>query len=188
MINSQILDYFFMKDRIIVKTGDITTEKSDAIVNAANASLMGGGGVDGAIHRRGGEDFLAECKKVRKLQWPDGLPEGQAVITGAGNLPSNYVIHTVGPIWLGGTHKESEKLASCYRESLKLATVNSLESIVFPAISTGAFGYPPDKAAVVSSKAVQKFLLENEVPQKVIFIFLYPEEMSIFLEHCIFKK
>src|SRR5512140_1894316 len=120
-------------------TGDITRQKADAIVNAANSSLLGGGGVDGAIHRAGGPAILAECEQYRKTNPP--LPPGHAIATTAGNLAARYVIHTVGPIWHGGSEGESEVLASCYHESLRVASELNLSTVAFPAISTGAFGY-----------------------------------------------
>jgi O-acetyl-ADP-ribose deacetylase len=134
-------------------TGDITRETTDAIVNAANSSLLGGGGVDGAIHRSGGPAILSECRKLRETQYPDGLPAGRAVATAGGRLAAKYVIHTVGPIWHGGQRGEAETLASCYRESLRLAEQMGLSSIAFPSISTGAFGYPMEEAARIALDA-----------------------------------
>jgi O-acetyl-ADP-ribose deacetylase (regulator of RNase III) len=132
--------------------GDITTQRVDAIVNAANPSLMGGGGVDGAIHRKGGPAILEECKQIRATGGT--LPAGQAVATTAGNLAAKHVIHTVGPIWLGGDRGESETLASCFRESLRVAGQMVAQTIAFPAISTGVYGYPLEAAADVSLNAV----------------------------------
>ncbi len=143
--------------RCIVAVGDITTLACDAIVNAANSSLLGGGGVDGAIHRAGGPEILAECKALRRGPLPDGLPAGKAVATTAGRLPAKRVIHTVGPIWRGGAHHEDEILASCYRESLALAAREGLESIAFPAISTGVYGFPRERAARIAWRTVQEF-------------------------------
>jgi O-acetyl-ADP-ribose deacetylase (regulator of RNase III) len=133
-------------------TGDITHESSDAIVNAANSSLLGGGGVDGAIHRAGGPAILEDCKKLRSTQYPDGLPTGQAVATTGGKLKARYVIHTVGPVY-SGSPRDPELLASCYRESLRLADDLRLASISFPSISTGAYGYPMDQAARIALAA-----------------------------------
>src|SRR4030066_1369257 len=130
------------KANLRVVRGDITEVETDAIVNAANSSLMGGGGVDGAIHRRGGPKILEECKIIRATEWPQGLPTGKAVITSAGNLKAKHVIHTVGPVWHGGNRNEAELLASAYRESLRLAAEHGLSGISFPSISTGAYGYP----------------------------------------------
>jgi len=139
--------------------GDITRQSLDAIVNAANSSLMGGGGVDGAIHRAGGPRILEECKKIVARQ--GRLPTGKAVITTGGNLPAKYVIHTVGPVWHGGNANEDQLLASAYRESLLLAEKHKLKSLAFPSISTGAYGYPVDMAAKVAVQTVAAFL-KNE--------------------------
>jgi O-acetyl-ADP-ribose deacetylase (regulator of RNase III) len=140
--------------RVLVLEGDITDQAVDAVVNAANSSLMGGGGVDGAIHRRGGPAILAECKEIRRTRFPDGLPTGQAVATSGGNLPARWVIHTVGPVY-GGRAEDARLLASCHTESLRVAGDLGAETIAFPAISTGAFGYPLDEAAVVAIRAVR---------------------------------
>jgi O-acetyl-ADP-ribose deacetylase (regulator of RNase III) len=148
--------------------GDITEQSTDAIVNAANSSLMGGGGVDGAIHRAGGPAILEECKKIRAEK--GRLPPGQAVITTAGRLPARFVIHTVGPVWHGGTSNEAETLASAYKESLALAVKQSLTSVCFPSISTGAFGYPLAEAARVAIKAVTDFLRQDTTLKQVIFV------------------
>lgn len=148
--------------------GDITKEEGDVIVNAANPSLMGGGGVNGAIHRTGGSAILEECKKIRALQGP--LATGKAVITTAGNLKAKYVIHTVGPVWHGGNQGEPELLKSCYVESLKLAVTNECKSIVFPSISTGAYGYPIEKAAPIALESVCNFLKENLSIKEVRFV------------------
>ena len=136
--------------------GDITRQQVDAIVNAANSSLMGGGGVDGAIHRAGGPTILEECKRI--VAERRRLPAGQAVITTGGNLPARHVIHTVGPIWSGGRMGEAETLASAYRESLKLAAQHKLKRIAFPSISTGAYGYPLEQAAEVALHTITTFL------------------------------
>jgi len=138
--------------------GDITGERTEAIVNAANSSLMGGGGVDGAIHRAGGSRILEECRQIRKAKYPQGLPEGQAVATTGGDLAARYVIHTVGPIWTGGDRREPEVLASCYRESLRVAEELGVNSVAFPAISTGIYGYPIAEAAQVAVKTVYEEL------------------------------
>ncbi len=153
---------------ITITRGDITQQATDAIVNAANSSLMGGGGVDGAIHRAGGPAILEECKKIVARQ--GRLPTGQAVITTAGNMPSGHVIHTVGPIWRGGTAGEPELLASAYRESLKLAAENNLSSIAFPSISTGAYGYPLDEASRIAIRTVVSFLSETTSIKEVVFV------------------
>jgi O-acetyl-ADP-ribose deacetylase (regulator of RNase III) len=139
---------------------DITTLKVDAVVNAANSSLMGGGGVDGAIHRAGGPSILDECKKiVAKI---GRLPAGEAVITTAGNMPSKHVIHTVGPVWHGGAKNEPQILRNAYTNSLKVAMENGLKTVAFPSISTGIYGYPVTKAAEVAVKAVSVFARENQ--------------------------
>ena len=147
----------FANGRVVVAVGDITGDDVDAIVNAANSSLLGGGGVDGAIHRAGGPAILEACREIRRTQYPHGLPTGEAVITTAGNLPAQHVIHTVGPVYGQHQGREPELLAACYRRSLELAVEHSLTSIAFPAISTGAFGYPSFEAARVSSVAIQDF-------------------------------
>jgi O-acetyl-ADP-ribose deacetylase len=154
--------------RIEVFRGDITRVQADAIVNAANSSLMGGGGVDGAIHRAGGPSILEECRKIVARQ--GGCKTGEAVITTAGNLPSQFVIHTVGPVWKGGTNQEPEKLKSCYLSSLKLAAENKCRSIAFPNISTGVYGFPKALASKIAVAAVMDFLTENDAIDKVIFV------------------
>lgn len=155
--------------RISIIRGDITRQSTDAVVNAANSSLMGGGGVDGAIHRAGGPAILEECKQIVSRQ--GRLPAGKAVITTGGNLKARHVIHTVGPVWHGGSQGEPELLASAYRESLKLAGENELKSISFPSISTGAYSYPVDKAARAAIKTVISFLNENATTiREVVFV------------------
>ncbi|BDC35428.1 MAG: O-acetyl-ADP-ribose deacetylase [Candidatus Methanoliparum thermophilum] len=151
------------KGIIRLKKGDITNEKVDAIVNAANSSLMGGGGVDGAIHRRGGRKILEECKEIVKNLPGRFLPSGKAVITSGGDLDARYVIHTVGPIWRGGKDREAETLRKCYISSLELGKNKGLKELSFPSISTGAFGYPIDLAAEVAINAVADFLKDNEM-------------------------
>ncbi|MDF2436070.1 MAG: hypothetical protein K0Q95_446 [Bacteroidota bacterium] len=148
--------------------GDITKIKADAIVNAANSSLLGGGGVDGAIHRSGGPAILEECRKIVARQ--GGCKTGDAVITTAGNLNANFVIHTVGPVWNGGKKNEAEKLASCYRNSIQLAIKHNCKTIAFPAISTGVYGYPINEAAGVAANTVKDFILNNNHLEKVIFV------------------
>ena len=148
--------------------GDITRQTTDAIVNAANSGLMGGGGVDGAIHRAGGSAILEECKQIVSKQ--GRLPTGEAVITTGGNLKARYVIHTVGPVWRGGTQGEAELLTSAYRESLKLAAENGLSSISFPSISTGVYGYPVDEAAEVALASVIAFIRDITSIREVTFV------------------
>ena len=148
--------------------GDITKEQVDAIVNAANEQLMGGGGVDGAIHRAGGPAIMAECNEIRAEQ--GGCPTGSAVITTGGHLPANHVIHTVGPIWRGGNAGEPKLLASCYRESLSLALKYGIKTVAFPSISTGIYGYPIDRAAGVAINAVKEFLEGHDGIEEVRFV------------------
>jgi O-acetyl-ADP-ribose deacetylase (regulator of RNase III) len=154
--------------RIEVIKGDITKQKVDAIVNAANNSLLGGGGVDGAIHKAGGEAILEECIQIRNRQ--GGCPTGEAVITTGGNLPARYVIHTVGPIWQGGTKGEPEKLRNAYRNSLKLCVENNIQSVAFPNISTGVYGYPKELAAQIAIEEICCFLEANKTIKKIIFV------------------
>lgn len=142
--------------RLEIAVGDLTRERVAAIVNAANSSLMGGGGVDGAIHRAGGPRILDECRAIRARQGP--LPPGRAVVTTGGDLPARRVIHTVGPIWNGGRAREAETLAACYASSLALADEEGLDSVAFPSISTGAFGYPIEDAAPIALRAIAGFL------------------------------
>jgi O-acetyl-ADP-ribose deacetylase len=144
--------------RISLLEGDIVDQDTEAIVNAANSSLMGGGGVDGAIHRAGGPAILHECLEIRRNEWPDGLSVGEAVITTGGNLRAKYVIHTVGPIWNGGSSREEERLAACHENSLHVAIHNNLKSIAFPAISTGAYGYPVTLASKTALNSVRRTL------------------------------
>ncbi len=148
--------------------GDITKVHVDAIVNAANSSLLGGGGVDGAIHRAGGKTILDDCKKIIAKQ--GSCKAGEAVITTAGNLPAKFVIHTVGPVWNGGNNKESQTLGDCYRNSLQLALDNNCCTIAFPGISTGVYRFPKSEAAKIAVKTVQKFISSNNKIQKVIFV------------------
>lgn len=146
--------------------GDITQQATDAIVNAANSRLAGGGGVDGAIHRGGGPSIRAETRQ----KYPQGCPAGDAVITGAGNLPSRYVIHTVGPIWGGGQQGEASLLASAYRRSLAVAVAHDCHSVAFPSLSTGAYGYPVEQAAQTALDTVLAFLREHAQPELVRFV------------------
>lgn len=155
-------------NKIELIRGDITKLKVDAIVNAANSSLMGGGGVDGAIHRAGGPLILEECKKIVARQ--GGCKTGETVITTAGNLPAKFVIHTVGPVWNGGKKNEATLLANCYHNSLKLAVENKLSSIAFPNISTGVYGYPKKEAAEIAVKTVSDFLNQNDFIDSVYFV------------------
>jgi len=157
-----------MNNRIQAIKGDITKIKVDVIVNAANSSLLGGGGVDGAIHRAGGLAILQECKKIVAAQ--GGCKTGEAVITNAGNLQAKYVIHTVGPIWNGGKNDERNKLANCYLNSLHLAVEHDLKTIAFPNISTGVYGFPKKDAADISVSCIQNFILNNSSIEQVIIV------------------
>ncbi|MBT4511691.1 MAG: O-acetyl-ADP-ribose deacetylase [Chloroflexi bacterium] len=156
------------KTKLSPMQGDIIRQSTDAIVNAANSGLMGGGGVDGAIHRAGGPAILEDCKKI--VAQRGRLPAGQAVITTGGNLRAKHVIHTVGPVWHGGNKGEPETLASAYRESLKVAVENHLKTISFPSISTGVYSYPVDKAAQVAVRTVADFLRTDDTLEEVVFV------------------
>ncbi|WP_156309450.1 O-acetyl-ADP-ribose deacetylase [Sphingobacterium endophyticum] len=169
-----------MNTKIDIKQGDITKSENDAIVNAANTSLLGGGGVDGAIHRAGGKAILEECQHIRNRQ--GGCKTGEAVITNAGNLKSKYVIHAVGPVWKDGSHHEDELLYSAYHKSLKLASKNNLKTIAFPNISTGIYGFPKDRAAKIAIQAVQDFLIEDESIDNVTFICFDDENYRIYTQ------
>jgi O-acetyl-ADP-ribose deacetylase (regulator of RNase III) len=173
----------FLSGRVEVKVGDITKEAVDAIVNAANGSLMGGGGVDGAIHRAGGPEIKAACAEIRRTQYPQGLPTGEAVMTTAGNLPAKYVIHTVGPVYGNGGPDKADLLAACYFNSLSLAAPQQLKSIAFPAISTGIYGYPMDKAAAVSSRTIEQFLSVDQSLTVVKLVFFAAGDAEVFLKH-----
>jgi O-acetyl-ADP-ribose deacetylase (regulator of RNase III) len=162
--------------------GDITDIEADAIVNAANSSLMGGGGVDGAIHRKGGPKIDEECRRIRETEWPDGLPTGKAVITSGGSLKAKYVIHTVGPVWLGGFHVEAELLKQAYRNSLKLAAAKGLKVMAFPSISTGAYGYPIDEASHVAIQTVKEFLEKEDKLEKVALVLFSEGDFQIYME------
>jgi len=157
-----------LRNKIELLLGDITKIKADVIVNAANSSLLGGGGVDGAIHRAGGKEILEECKKIVARQ--GGCKTGEAVITTGGKLPSRFVIHTVGPVWNGGNRNEAKNLASCYKNSLQLAVENQCRTIAFPCISTGVYGYPPEQAAQVAVEVIYEFLKQSERIDKVILV------------------
>lgn len=161
---------------IELQEGDITDQQVDAVVNAANARLAGGGGVDGAIHRRGGPTLMAETRR----RYPGGCPTGSAVITGAGELNAKYVIHAVGPVWRGGGQQEAELLAGAYRRSLELAVEHGCASVAFPSLSTGAYAYPIDQAARVALAAVRDFLAQHGRPELVRFVLFGPEALGTF--------
>ena len=171
----------FLGARVRVIIGDITKQDVDAIVNAANSSLLGGGGVDGAIHRAGGPDILEACREIRRTRFPEGLPTGEAVITTGGKLPALYVIHTVGPIFGEHRAKEAGLLANCYHNSLTLAVEKNLASIAFPAISTGIYSYPLDEAAKVSSQAIENFLNTDRQLSEVRLVFFQAKDADVFL-------
>jgi len=171
VVEKKLVDAEVNQVKLSIIKGDITQQDTEAIVNAANPSLMGGGGVDGAIHRAGGTSILEECKQIVSRQ--GRLPTGKAVITSGGNLKARYVIHTVGPVWHGGNRNEAELLASAYQESLKLAAESRLSSIAFPSISTGAYGYPVDVAAKVAIGAVSSFLQEKVTSIKEVVFVLF---------------
>lgn len=172
----------FLDGRVIVTTGDITSIAVDAIVNAANSALMGGGGVDGEIHQRGGAAIKEACSELRRTRYPDGLPVGEAVLTTAGNLPARFVVHTVGPIW-GADEPAPKLLASCYRRAIELVDAEGLKSISFPAISTGAYGYPKDRAAAVVSKAIAEALGKAHAVRTVHLVFFTDSDRSTFVQH-----
>ena len=164
--------------RIQLVQGDITRQSVSAIVNAANSSLLGGGGVDGAIHRAGGPAILEACRAIRARQ--GGCKTGEAVITPGGRLPAGHVIHTVGPVWNGGHKGEPELLAGCYRNSLRLAEEHRLASIAFPGISTGIYGYPKPAAATVAVREVRQWLAAHEWPQTVVFVVFDGETRGLY--------
>jgi O-acetyl-ADP-ribose deacetylase len=157
-----------MPVRITLSQGDITEERVDAVVNAANSTLMGGGGVDGAIHDKGGPEIRAECERIRAERYPDGLPTGQAVATSGGKLPARWVIHTVGPVY-AKSEDRSQLLAGCHTESLKVADELGARTVAFPAISTGVYGYPLDQAAPVAIRAVREAETKVEEVRFVLF-------------------
>lgn len=168
--------------RIQIVEGDITQLQVDAIVNAANESLLGGGGVDGAIHRAAGRGLLEECRKL------GGCPTGQAKMTGGHRLAARHVIHTVGPVYDGGGYQEAELLRSCYRESLGLALGTGLETVAFPCISTGVFGYPKPEACDVAVSAVVEWLAKHDLPKLVIFCCFDPEDTELYRARFVIRE
>lgn len=179
---NRVLRHEFLEGRVEVRTGDITGLPVDAVVNAANSTLLGGGGVDGAIHRRGGEEILRACQEIRETLYPHGLPAGEAVLTTAGKLPAKYVIHTVGPVW-GRDEPAEELLASCYKKSIRIAAEHALGSVAFPAISTGAYGYPKHRAAAVASSAISQALSRTDAVERVSLVFYSEADLDVFLDN-----
>jgi O-acetyl-ADP-ribose deacetylase (regulator of RNase III) len=161
--------------------GDLTDMNVDVVVNAANSTLLGGLGVDGAIHSKGGGEILEACKKIRATIWPDGLPTGYAAITCGGNLKAKWVIHTVGPIWQGGLQGEAEFLRQAYRNSLKLADTKGFKTIAFPSISTGAYRYPIEAASQVALKAMKNFLEKDNGIEKVFIVLFSKQVFEVYL-------
>lgn len=172
----------YLDGRIVAQTGDITIMNVDAIVNAANASLLGGGGVDGAIHAAGGSAIIEACRDIRRHRYPEGLPVGKAVVTTAGDLPSQYVIHTVGPVWRGGSSNEASMLQEAYTNSMTLATETGISSIAFPAISTGVYGYPKERAARIMLEVVNRYLTEHALPRTVYLVFFSNRDLDLFVD------
>jgi O-acetyl-ADP-ribose deacetylase len=175
--------YVFDRGQVVVAVGDITNERVEVIVNAANSTLLGGGGVDGAVHAKGGPSILRECEKIRQSLYPAGLPTGLAVKTSGGKLPTKFVIHTVGPVKGCNGEQDAVLLATCYRNALNLAAEHGLASIAFPAISTGMYGYPKEEAAAVSSQAIKDFLGPDTVITLVRLIFFSSQDAEIYLQH-----
>jgi O-acetyl-ADP-ribose deacetylase (regulator of RNase III) len=173
-------EFIVGNSKILLVQGDITDLDVEAIVNAANSSLMGGGGVDGAIHLKGGPKILEECNRIRVNECPKGLPTGKAVMTSGGSLKAKHVIHTVGPVWRDGVHGEPELLADAYRNSLRLAVSKGLKTIAFPSISTGAYGYPIASASRISLATVTKFLSREDKLDKVVFVLFTKHDLEIY--------
>ncbi|NDD90523.1 O-acetyl-ADP-ribose deacetylase [bacterium] len=173
--------------KVSVIIGDITRQEVDAVVNAANRELAGGSGVNGAIHKAGGAEIYRFCEELRATKYPKGLPAGQSAITRGGKLPAKWIIHTVGPKYGQHNGKEAELLASCYRTALELAESHKLESIAFPAISTGIYGYPPEEAAEVASQAVQSSLKGLKSIQEIRFVFFSERELKIFKKNSVLE-
>src|ERR1044072_3993422 len=173
----------FLAGRVVIVVGDITRQDVGAIVNAANSTLLGGGGVDGAIHDAGGPEILKECEEIRKTAYTTDLLPGQEMFTTVGNLPAKYVIHTFGPIYGQYPEREAELLAACYQNSLLLARQHGLTSIAFPSISTGAFGYPKTEAAKVASTAIKNFLITDEQIRQVRLVFFLQRDARTFLQY-----
>lgn len=182
-MSQTLTPHTFLNGRVSVLVGDITQQRVAAVVNAANASLLGGGGVDGAIHRAGGPDILAACQELRRTRYPDGLPTGEAVLTTAGRLPARYVIHTVGPVYGAAGGQAESLLTACYRNSLSLAVQYGLTTLAFPAISTGVYGYPREEAAVVTSRAIAGFFATDVTIAEVRLVFFAQQDVDIFMAY-----
>ena len=178
----------FVQGRVTVVVGDITKQDVEAIVNAANSSLLGGGGVDGAIHRAGGPAILEECREIRRTRFPQGLPTGEAVVTTGGNLQALYVIHTVGPIYREHNGREAELLANCYYNSLALAVEKNVTSVALPSIATGVYGYPREEAARVASRTIEKFLANDLQLKEARLVFFQAQDAEIFLTNQKFSE
>jgi O-acetyl-ADP-ribose deacetylase len=183
MKSSGVVREAFLNGRVSILVGDISRQKVDALVNAANSTLMGGGGVDGAIHSAGGPKILEECKEIRRTRFPNGLPTGEAIITTGGNLEARYVIHTVGPIKGRSDGRDAELLAACYRNSLALALEHGIKTIAIPSISTGAYGYPREEAAPVSSEAIKDFLSGDSSLEEVRLVFYASGDADVYLRN-----
>lgn len=177
----------FLDGRVVVTVGDISAQDTDAVVNAANSTLLGGGGVDGAIHSKGGRAIYNECYEIRQTLYPEGLPTGKAVITTGGNLKARHAIHTVGPIYGMNSGRDAELLSDAYRNSLALAAENDLQTIAFPSISTGAFHFPKHEAARISSQTIKEFLSTNDKIKQVRLVFFSESDAKMFIKHQIFK-
>ncbi|MEM3403376.1 MAG: O-acetyl-ADP-ribose deacetylase [Nitrososphaeria archaeon] len=177
-----MITYNVGKAKLQIVRGDITDQETDAIVNAANSTLMGGGGVDGAIHRKGGPKILEECKKIRLTLYPEGLPTGKAVITSGGNMKTKYVIHTVGPIWRGGNSGEAELLSEAYKNSLKLAVSRRLKTISFPSISTGAYGFPIEKASKIALESIKNFLESEDGLELIVCVLFSQSDLETYVK------
>jgi len=171
----------YLNGAVVVTTGDITSFDVDAIVNAANSSLLGGGGVDGAIHRSGGPAILEECRKIRSTQYPEGLPTGKAVATTGGRLKAKHVIHTVGPVWHGGKQGEDILLQDAYRNSLAVAESLGAKTVAFPAISTGVYGFPKDRAAKRVAEVLKQYFSTPRPIQTVYLVFFSSQDAELFI-------
>jgi O-acetyl-ADP-ribose deacetylase len=173
-------EYSVGKAKIRLVKGDLTEMATDVIVNAATSALLGGGGVDGAIHRQGGPKILEECRRIRQTLYPEGLPTGQAVITSGGNLKAKFVIHTVGPVWHGESSGEPELLSHSYRNSLGLAAKNGLKTVAFPSISTGAYGYPIEQASSIALRSTKEFLETSDRLALVVFVLFSGFDLAVY--------